>query len=167
MNKKVKGYKCFDKGLINRYGQMFEVGKTYHCDEDIQFGNDGHGFHMCKNMEDTFRYFDTTNGEIDICKVTGYGKLHKADDEYWGYYDMYACEYLKIDKLLTREEIIAYGLTLDTFRACRFVQTLSLTPEEIALFKIKFQNDIEVLTYIAYYQENDTDAFEKRIKLKR
>ena len=163
MNKKtIAGYKCFDKGLTNRYGIKFEVGKTYHCDKNIQFGNDGHGFHMCKRMEDTFRYFDTTDGKIDICKVTGFGKIHEFNDEYNGYYDMYACENIKINELLTREEIIMYGLKLDSFRVCRFIQTLRLTPEEVLLFKRKFQNDQEILSYIAYYQENDKEIFNRK-----
>ena len=160
--KTVKGYKCFNKGLVNRYGLIFEVGKTYHTDENIQFGNEGHGFHMCKRMEDTFRYFDTLNGQIDICEVTGSGKIHEVADEYNGYYDMYACEYLRIDKLLTREEIIYYGLNLYKEAVCRFIQTLKLTPEEIALFKIKYKNDAEVLAYLAYYQENDKEVFERK-----
>lgn len=159
---KVIGYKCFNKGLTNRYGYQFEVGKTYHCDKEIQFGNDGHGFHMCKRLEDTFRYFDTTNGEIDICAVTGFGTIHKIDDEYNGYYDMYSCEYLKIKKLLTRGEIIAYGLKLSPFRAERFIQTLSMTPEEVNLFKEKFKNNKELLDYIAYYQEQDKEVFNRK-----
>ena len=47
----IKGYKCFNKGLINRYGKKFEVGKIYHQDGDIKFGINGNGFHMCSNLE--------------------------------------------------------------------------------------------------------------------
>ena len=42
------GYKAFDKGLINRYGTKFEVGKIYIAEGAIKFGNQGNGFHLCK-----------------------------------------------------------------------------------------------------------------------
>ena len=63
----------FNDDLTNRYGTKFEVGKTYHANGDIKFGNDGNGFHMCKNIEDTLRYFDAFNDNIRIClKVNFY-----------------------------------------------------------------------------------------------
>lgn len=33
----VGGYKCFDKGLINRYGKKFEIGKIYHVVGIVKF----------------------------------------------------------------------------------------------------------------------------------
>lgn len=33
----VEGYKCFDKGLINRYGEKFEIGKIYHVVGIVKF----------------------------------------------------------------------------------------------------------------------------------
>lgn len=97
------GYKCFNDDLTNRYGTKFEVGKTYHANGDIKFGNDGNGFHMCKNIEDTLRYFDAFNDNIRICLVYGFGEFNEYDDEYNGYYDMYSYEYLTILKELSRE----------------------------------------------------------------
>ena len=81
------GYKCFNEDLTNRYGAEFKVGKTYHVSGNIKFGNDGNGFHMCKNMEDTLRYFDAFNGNVRICLVYGFGKSNKYNDEYNGFYD--------------------------------------------------------------------------------
>lgn len=164
MEEKIKGYKCFNKGLVNRYGVKFEIGKTYHAVGQIKYGNDGKGFHMCKNLEDTLRFFDAINGEIDICKVTGFGKLHKNDDNYNDFYDMYACEYLTIDELLTREEIIEYGLKLNEISVKRFISLIHLTDEEIALFKEKYQKNETVLNYIAYYQEGDKEVFNRKIR---
>lgn len=161
------GYKCFKKGLVNRYGIKFEIGKIYHCDKEIKFGNDGHGFHMCKRMEDTFRYFDAFNNEIDICLVTGYGKYDTCDDDYYDYYDMYAFEYMTIDKVLSREEIIAYGLSLDTYRVRRFIQTFKLSPKEIIMFKKQFKNDYETLNYLAYYQDGNVNAFDEKYTKQR
>ena len=159
----VYGYKCFDKGLTNRYGMHFEIGKTYHCEKNIKFGNDGHGFHICKRMEDTLRYFDAVDAEVDICEVKCFGDIEEYEDDYNGYYDMYACEYMVIEKLLTREEIINYALKLNDFQVTRFISLFKLNDKEIALFKQKFASYDTVQKYIDYYQYNDKEAF-KRMK---
>ena len=158
----LSGYKCFDKGLVNRYGMIFEVGKIYHCDKEIKFGNDGHGFHMCKNLEDTLRYFDAVDQEVDICKVKGFGEITEYEDDYNGFYDMYACEYMHIEKKLTREEIIAYGLRLYEPRINRFISLIRLSEEEKALFKEKFKNNTTTLNYISYYQDHDLLTFSRK-----
>jgi len=51
---------------------------------------------------------------------------------------------------------------LSPFRAERFIQTLSMTPEEVNLFKEKFKNNKELLDYIAYYQEQDKEVFNRK-----
>ncbi len=156
------GYKCFDKGLTNRYGQQFEIGKLYHCHNEIKFGNDGNGFHVCQRLEDTLRYFDAMHGEVDIAKVICNGKYDSYEDDYNGYYDMYSFEYLLIEKVLTREEIITYGLNLSAMPIRRFISQFRLTEEEIALFRQKFSNNIDILNTIAYYQEDDKEAFNRQ-----
>lgn len=153
------GYKCFNEDLTNRYGTKFEVGKTYHLKGNIKFGNDGNGFHMCKNMEDTLRYFDAFNGSVRICLVNGFGKFHKHDDEYNGYYDMYSYEYLTILKELTHEETINYALNLCEYRVKRFISLYKLNKDEIELFKNKFYDNDNVLKCIKYYQENMEDVY--------
>ena len=158
------GYKCFNKGLINRYGTKFRIEKTYHCDKQIKFGNNGHGFHVCKRLEDTLRYFDAMNEEVDICLVECYGKYDEQEDDYYDYYDMFAFEYMVIKKLLTREEITAYGLNLFGCQLERFISSFKLTKEEIDIFKFKFQKESRILKFIAYYQEGDKDAFNADIE---
>ena len=74
------GYKCFNKGLTNRYGYKFEVGKEYIRTGEIKFGNNGNGFHFCKNIEDTFRYFNAMEEEVEICLVIGHGTYEKYED---------------------------------------------------------------------------------------
>ena len=160
-NNEIYGYKCFNRGLINRYGKQFEVGRTYHMDGEIKFGNDGNGFHMCMNLEDTLRYFDAMNNDVDICRVKGSGKFCKGIDEYNGYYYMYAFENMYIEKQLIREEIIAYGLNLHEMRAKRFVSQFKLTQDEIAIFKEKFKKSYIVLDTIAYYQETIAKYIQK------
>ena len=160
----VYGYKCFNKGLTNRYGEKFEIGKMYQCNKEIKFGNDGHGFHICKRLEDTLRYFDAMNEDVDICEVKCSGKIEENEDDYNGYYDMYACECLEIIRLLTREEIITYGLNLTDDAAKRFVSLFKLNDQEISLFKEKYKNNPNILSYIGYYQEKDLEAFNKKYR---
>ena len=108
MKKEVVGYKCFNKDHTNRYGMEFVVGRTYtSASSDVSFGNNNKsGYHMCKNLEDTFRYFPADSEEISVARVRGSGNIITRDDEYNGFYDMYSVERLHIDKFLTREEII-------------------------------------------------------------
>ena len=159
---KVIGYKCFNKDLINHYGQKFEIGKIYIASGIIKFGTRGNGFHMCKNIEDCFRFFDTTKKDIEVCKVVGSGKIIEYSDEYNGYYDLYCVEKLQILNVLSREELINIGLSLNELRVERFVSTLSLFKEEISLFKEKYKKYIKVLDAISYYQENDKDVYNRK-----
>ncbi len=156
----IYGYKCFNKDMTTRYGQKLEAGKIYKTENEVKFGNDGHGYHFCKNMEDTFRYFDSNEG-ISICYVKGFGKIDEYEDDYYGYYDMYAAENIEIIKELNREEIISYGLNLPSYRAKRFVQTFKLNNDEIELFKEKFGNSREVMNAISYYQLGNLDTYSK------
>ena len=160
----VLGYKCFHEDLINHYGQKFQVGKIYIAPGTVQYGLNGNGFHMCKNMEDTLRYFDTRMEPITICHVLGYGNIQEVADEYYGYYDLYAVERIKILKELSREEVISLALDLPSFRVQRFLSLYSLEPKEIERFKLQYQKDQNVLDTIAYYQENHKDVYEKRYK---
>lgn len=170
------GYKCFNKGLINRYGYQFEVGKTYHTDGIIKYGNHGNGYHIAKRLEDTLKFFTKDdeygniilNEDIDIVYVRCYGEYDEIPDnyefDYAGDYDMYACEYMKIIKILTRDEILEYALSISSEQLKRFLMYFKLTEEEKVLFKEKYQNDNYILNYIAYYQDGNKEMFTKRRK---
>jgi len=160
----ILGYKCFNKDLMNSYGKKFSVGKIYVALGTIKFGICGNGFHICKNIEDTFRYFDSSKNDICVCEVIGSGDIAEGFDEYNGYFDMYSVEKLEIIKQLTREELIEIGLNLHELRALRFVSTLSLTQNEVNLFKEKFNNCKDILNAIAYYQENDKEVYNRKFK---
>ena len=156
----IKGYKCFNKDLTNRYGTQFEIGKTYKITNPIKFGKNG--FHMCTNIEDTFRYFDAINEEVSVCEVLGFGNKQIHNDEYYGYYDMYSVEKIKIIRVIPRDEIINIELNLNEFRVTRFIQGFKLTKEEILLFKDKFNISSQLLNAIAYYQEKDIDVYTRK-----
>ena len=80
------------------------------------------------------------NEEICICEVIGLGNKKQYDDEYYGYYDMYSVEKIKIIRIVPRIEIINIGLNLNEVRISRLIQGLKLTKDEINLFKAKFKN---------------------------
>ena len=159
----IEGYKCFNKDLTNRYGSKFEVGKLYHAKNTIKFGVDGNGFHMCHNLEDTLRFFDTWKNEVTICKVIGFGEYVKRSDDYNEYYDMYACEYMYINEILTREEILNYALELGEVKILRFISLYKLTTEEKDIIAKVYQNYQQVLDYLEYYQNNKKDTFTKKL----
>lgn len=131
----IVGYKGFNLDMTNRYGDKFEVGKTYKACGDISPGNNGNGFHMCVRVEDCFRYVDASSSLIALVKCFGDLVLH--EDEYYGYYDMYACEYMEIVRIVPREEIIGMMLLADEFRQRRFVRDFDLTLDERKLFSVK------------------------------
>ena len=147
----IEGYKCFEKGLLTQYGNKLEVGKTYTATGKILFGNNG--YHFCERMEDTFRYFDTFNKEIEVAKVLGSGKIDESFDDYNEYYNLYCAERITILEIIPRNKIIEYGLRLGGPRAWRFIETFGLNDEEILLFKEKHYNSIDILNRISIYQE--------------
>ena len=157
----IKGYKVFSEDGVNRYGKVFEEGKKYHVDGSISFENNGNGIHFCKRMEDTFRYFDAMNGNVKVAEVIGSGDLVEFNDEYYGYYEMYAASDLEVLKFLSREEIIEHFLHGNNLSVCRFVSLFRLSDEEIVLFKTKYSDNSSILKAIAYYQENDLDVYSR------
>ena len=129
----VIGYKAFNNNFTNRYGDKFEVGKIYHADGEIKWGNNGNGFHLCSNVEDCFRYVDPDNSVMT--EVVGFGNVKKYDDEYYGYFDMYVCEYMRIIRVVSREEIIKMMLCAYKERRDRFIRDFNLSEDEKKLFE--------------------------------
>jgi len=146
----IKGYKTFDKGLVNRYGKVFIEGKCYEEDVEPKFGNDGRGMHFCKRLEDTLRYFAADEDEVDIAEVTAYGDLAEGEDEYGGFYDMYATNKLRIDHVLTREEILRMFLSMEpNERVKRFIHYFKLDDIELSIFQ-KVMVDDQPKTIVTY-----------------
>lgn len=159
----VEGYKCFNGDLSNNYGFKFEVGKTYKVSGKVIAGVSGNGYHMCKRIEDTFRYYGVMNPDILICRVIGRGEVAELIDEYNGYYDIYAVEEIEIGKILLREEIIEMGMQMNEIRVIRFIQGFKLNIDEIELFESKFANEPVVLRAIDYYQKGLVDVYENYV----
>lgn len=161
------GYKAFNSGLVNRYGAKFEVGKVYSVDttsRKIAYGNDGYGFHFASRPEDCFRYFDAMNDIVDITRVSALGDVQEYSDDYYGYYDLYVTSSIRVDQILTRENILNYMLsTEDILRMLRFISLYRLTGDEIDLIVSKFNMD-DIIKTIYYYQYNDKDIYTKKLE---
>lgn len=76
MEKKIKGYKGFDKDLKCRNYQ-YEVGKDYEHDGKVSCCNSG--FHFCENPMDVFNYYNPADSRY--CEVEGSGNTDKDSDD--------------------------------------------------------------------------------------
>lgn len=157
----LKGYKAFNSDCTNRNGRLFEEEKTYTVEGPLKFGIKGNGFHFCKRLEDTLRYFDAMDGEIKIAEVTSLADFVKYDDDNYEYYDMYAARTIRIDRFLSRDEIINmfYSKSIPEYRIKRFIQGFRLTAEEIENFKLLYEKDQTILWTISYYQEGNKELY--------
>ena len=164
----IRGYKAFNNDMTNRYGKIFHEGETYLVDEKPKFGIDGVGYHFCKRLEDTLRYFPAMEEEIKLAQVTGLGDFVTSEDDYWGYYDMYSTNILRIDKILNHEEIIDMYLKLrNPFRINRFLRGFKLTEEEVELFRLAYSDDFTIQNTISYYQEGKLDTYKKAYQYRK
>ena len=131
---KIIGYKALNSDFTNRSGFKFEIGKTYKVYNEVKFGNNGNGFHFCENFEDTLRYFDAIDDDIILTKVEATGKIVEYNDEYYGFYNMYCSEKIKILEIIDRKQIIEMAKKLSSyyelFRFTRFISLYKLTKDE-------------------------------------
>lgn len=148
----IKGYKAFNKDKTNRYGVPFEEGKTYKVEGKIKFGNNGNGFHLCKELSDVFRYVNARKEEVLVAEVIGRGNYQEFFDEYEGYYEMYSVEELEVVRFLSREEIIEKMMNASDFQRYKFVRTFLLTEKEKIEFLRKYRDNYLFCKHILYYQ---------------
>ena len=153
------GYKSYDGNKIKKEDIL---NKHFHLDGNIKFHK--RGYHFCERMEDTFRYSGgISNPNMIIAEVEASGIIEEGEDEYYGYYGMYATSDLYVRRILTREEIIEYFLNQrDKLRVKRFLQTFKLNEIETELFKLRFIDNDFITKIIEYYQENKKDAFKEK-----
>lgn len=162
---KIKGYKAFNKDMTNMYGKKFEVGKTYSVNGKIKYGTTGNGYHFAKRLEDTLRYVNALTEKVQIAEITATGTIKESFDEYNGYYEVYSAENIRIDRVLTRKEIIEGFLNMNSdIRLERFLKSFKLNNLEIELFKEKCKQSQYLINIIKYYQEDDKDVFEREYK---
>ena len=156
----VKGYKAYilnDGKLKDNFNNIYEVGKQYHCDGEIVFNK--RGFHLCTYPEDTLRYVDGFNENIVISEVTGFGNIHKYDDEYNDYFDMYSVSDLKIESIIPKMDLIDLVLEKSPYPGIeRLFGGIKLTDNEIEYIidYLKSNNRIWLtdMNLIDYYIKN-------------
>lgn len=163
MTEKIEGYKAFNEDMTNRYGLKFEEGKIYSIEGPLVFGNTGNGFHFCKRLEDTLRYFPVTsiNDSIKIAKVIGFDEVTEFYDDYYGYYDMYVARKIKIEKILLHKEIVDMFLNTSDERVVRFLTNFKLTSIEKELYRLRYSDSCKVMLAMSYYQDGDKEAYSK------
>ncbi len=158
----IRGYKAFNKERRNRYGKKFYENETYIAQGEISFGTQSqHGFHMCKNLADVFRYFDVQNKNISVAKVVGSGNWERFEDEYYDCYEMYAVEQIYIEKFLTEEEIIEKMLKDNEFNNCKFLMLYPLNKEDKIKYLNLYHNNLRMLKYLLFYQYNQKEIFKE------
>ena len=154
------GYKVFYKGLIDSFGNKHTIVKKYKLDGEVKWSQNG--FHFCKRPEDTLRNFDDFNNELEIALIQASGNIIGYDDEYYGYYDMFASSEYKIIRVMSREEIVREVLTSkNIFRQKRLLERMRLTEEQLKLFKGLSE---ELDDIISYYQYHDTEVYQRKYK---
>ena len=155
----VKLCKCklFNSDLTNQYGMPFQLNKPYKTEGEVSFGTKGNGFHFAKRLEDTLRYGDMDNLNVNqvIGLVEGSGEIITREDDYYGYYDLYSASQIEILKILSREEVIEEAKKMYPERLARFIQGYKLTEEEIEFFKNKFLSNYQVNFHLEYYQKKE------------
>ena len=152
----IKGYKSFKQGLITNGDIKFEVGVPMHSNGEIKAGPiGGNGFHMCLNFEDTFRFIENPI----LCEVTGYRTISKEYiDDYNGYYGIYACSDMIVNRIIPREEIIEMAKSLYEERLIRFIMTYKMTEKETDEL-LTINPSKRLIKHIEYYQKGNTNAF--------
>lgn len=154
----MKGYKALETGLVNRYGFQYEIGNTYILDGDLEWRKNG--FHFCSYPEDTLRYVNGYNDNIVIVRVDGSGQIIAYDDEYYGFYDMYASSIMKILRVVPRKEVFNQIINSGVNRRIERFITLTKLSEEEKKIILNMYPDIEPL--IKYYQNEEYVLKRKR-----
>lgn len=158
----VRGYKAFHNDMTNQVGMQFEENKTYIAPLPIMENYKGNGYHFAKNLEDTLCFVKNEDVEIKVAEVTGYGVVREYEYDYYGYYDLYCAEKLKVERILTREEVLQLIMKKHELAVERFVSYYILTPSEIEFFKKRYASMIKILRAIAYYREGDKQVYERQ-----
>ena len=182
---KIKGYKAFHKDMTDHRGKHYVEGEVYSMKDPSKLERE-EGFHFSKRLEDSLRGYHGIEEDIVVAEVTSLGLVRRDQDDEYGYYDMYYTNSIRIDRVLTREEILAIFLKMEpNERVERFLKSYKLTEPEIEIFREKMvdNREVPIITYkrdgsiekkdqlpigikridqaISYYQENKKEAYKQ------
>ena len=167
----VKGFKAFNADMTNLYGQPFKENEIYRIpsDKKLTAGTKGTGIHFTLHLEDAFHYFEAIQQPVKVARVSALGKVVTFNDpfEYYGFYDICATDTLRIDHIMTREEILTHMLTTPGANLLTFIRDYKLENNETEQILTRFPNNINISLAIDYYQRNDKDTYYKFYGVKR
>ncbi|MBR4177759.1 MAG: hypothetical protein IKR57_00230 [Bacilli bacterium] len=147
----MRGYKVLDKGLINQYGTAYEIGKIYYLIGELEYSKNG--FHFCDRPEDTLRFIEYFDSDIDMTEVECGGEIITRDDEYYGFYDLHAATIMKIIRIIPRIEYFNEIInSKNSDRVKRLASLIKLTEEEKDII-LRLYPNLKVV--IDYYQCDD------------
>lgn len=153
---KIYGYKAFHEGLINQEGEKFFEGETNYKDSKGYFCDRRYLF--CEKLEDALSFVNSFEDEIEVAKVSS---IDVTGDLLSSPFDgslRYVSTSLKIEKVLSRKEII--DLMLKEGEMTKFITLYQLSDEEIEYIKSKYDGSIDFISrYIDCYQKGEKDAF--------
>lgn len=152
------GVKALNHDLTNQYGFIYEIGKKYTLNGSLKWRENG--FHFCLRPEDTLRYVDGFNEDVCFVLVEGEGKLTTYEDEYYGFYDMYASSEIKIISIISREDVFNMIInSKNEFRAKRYASLIKLTSYE----KEEILKKYPKLQFTIDYYQNDEFILKKKL----
>lgn len=152
----MQGYKVLDGEGKTMNGDICKEGTILNIDGEISYRN--RGFHFAEHLEDTLRFCNAFLEPVIIVTVTALGDILSYEDSYYGYYGLHVTNKLRIEHVLTREEIISYALKLDDFALGRFLSLYPLTKDEISLFSSR---SFTIQNIIKFYQLGEKDVYKK------
>ena len=152
------GYMALKVDGTDKYGDKFELGKSYHVDGPIRarFGSKSDGFRFCTNVAETFRFIDSEDVKVAVVEATG--QFDSSLDEY-NDYEIYACSDLSLIKYLTREEIINLTLLEGRRSIEKLVKTYKVNEEERDILLNHVRGDNQMIGYVLYYCFGKEDIY--------
>ena len=153
---RIYGYKAFYKGLINNEGEKFCEGETNYKDGEGYFYDRKYLF--CEKLEDAISFVNSFENDIEVAKVSSTDASDDLLSAPFGGSIRYISSSLKIEKVLSRKEIIDSMLLNGDMN--KFISLYKLSDEEINYILDKYDGSIDYISrYIDRYQKGEKDAF--------
>ena len=149
--KEIKGYKPFDKDCNDLTNNVLLSS----IESTKKMGNTKYSF--AENLEDSLKFnVYSQHKRPIITEVTGIGNIRNIESDYYEFYNTFVADDLRIDKILTPEEVIEYARNLNQSRLERFVSLYKLNNDEIKALKEKY---LKVDLALLYYQKNQLNIY--------
>lgn len=129
----VEGYKATEKDMTCR-GYQYELGMQHDMPDDADIKECEQGFHLCKTLDDVFRYYEVCDGHRffkvrALVRKSHYERYGKTTEEYEEYVKLGRTAYgftphfwgsNVYDKMVARSIIFEQELTVDEIIESRY-----------------------------------------------